>query len=856
MDHLSRVVLRLISAVAVVVLVPYCISNPASLAGAQSNPDAGPILAKKIRSSYGKLPISFEANQGQTDSSVQFLARGMGYTVFLTPGEAVLSLHSRSKSIRPPARPSATLIQRGGSVLESSSVRMLLIGSNTAAEASGVDQLPGKSNYFIGSDPSRWRRNVPTFAKVRYRNIYPGVDLVYYGNQEGRLEHDFVVAPGVDPHVIAMKFDSANRAVLSPGGDLIVQTQAGNLTMQSPTVYQDIEGRRKVITASYDLADDHQIRFRLGPYDKSAPLVIDPVLTHSAVFGGNDNDLVEALAIDNHGNAYVAGATFSLNFPTVNPVQSSWIATDQSSSAGFVAKINAAGTALIYSTYLGGPDTEADGIAVDSSGRVYIGGLTGSGFPLKNASQPTFGGGLTDAFYTILSASGSSLVFSTYIGGSQYDYATALARDPSGNVYLTGRTDGKFPALHTLEPSGTPGVWVAKFNSSNKLQYSIMYGNVSGQSTDIAVDASGSAYIVGYTHADDIPITPGAFRSTCGLSQCGWAAKLSPSGTSLVYSTYLGLGENGGPTAIALDPSNDAYIAGAASSGLPFSATAFQKNFGGGDYDGFVEKLSSTGHSMLAATYLGGRSDEVIYGLALDLYRNAYVSGWTCSSNYPLQASIRSFSVTSDRPCQFFVTTLNYSLSSIPYYSTLLGGPTTSNQEIKIKVDSALNVYLTGFDSGNVNPTSGSLNDVSGQSGFNVFVSKLDIEDDLTLSLSASPSPVSPGQNLTYTITITSKGPDFGTNVLVTDSVPSGATFVSVNAPGAPCRAPVVGGLGVINCILPRLNKGATWVVKMTVKINPNLPSGTIITDSAATKSNMQDFNINNGIGTVTTVVH
>ncbi len=342
MDQLARVALRLVSAVAGMVLVPFCISNFAPLAGAQSNTDAGTILAKKIPSSYGKLPISFEANQGQTDSSVQFLARGLGYTVFLTSGEAVFSLHSRSKSIGSPERPSSTLFQHGsgasGSVLESSSVRLQLIGSNTAAEPSGVDQLPGKSNYFIGSDPSRWRRNVPTFAKVRYRDIYPGVDLVYYGNQEGRLEHDFVVAPGVDPHVIAMKLDSANRAVQSPGGDLVVQTQAGSLTMQPPTVYQDIDGRRKIIPASYDLADGHQIRFRLGPYDKSAPLVIDPVLTHSAVFGGNDTDWVAALAIDTHGNSYVTGQTSSLNFPTVNPFQSSWTAVNQSSIAGFVAQ--------------------------------------------------------------------------------------------------------------------------------------------------------------------------------------------------------------------------------------------------------------------------------------------------------------------------------------------------------------------------------------------------------------------------------------------------------------------------------------------------------------------------------------
>jgi uncharacterized repeat protein (TIGR01451 family) len=841
-------------AVSLVLLAPAWSPNQYSLASAASAPARNETSATRLAASYGRLPVSFEINQGQTDSAVQFLAHGRGYTLFLTSGEAVLSLQARSTGNSAAAGKGKTPAVQ--SSVESSFVRLALIGSNSAAEASGLNPLPGKSNYFIGPDPSKWRRDVPTFEKVHYRDVYPGVDLVYYGNQEGRLEHDFVVAAGADPTVIAMRLDSASHDVQCRNGELTVQTSAGTLTMQAPIVYQTLRGQRKVIPASYELAHGNEIRFHLGSYDRNAPLVIDPVLTHTAVFGGSESNEVLALAIDTHGNAYVAGATSSLDFPTVNPFQSSWTAVNQSSSAGFVSKVNAAGTALIYSTYLGGPSTVADAITVDSSGRAYVAGLTGSGFPVKNAYQSKYGGG-QDAFYLILGNSGNSILYSTYIGGDKFDYATAMTRDASGNVYLTGRTDGDFPALNSIKPSGTPGVWVAKFNSSNKLQYSTMYGNIEGQSADIAADASGSAYIVGYTNADDIPVTPGAFSSTCGINGCGWAAKLSPSGSSLVYSTALGVGGGGAATSIALDSSNNAYIGGATPRGLPASSTAFQKQFGGSDNDGFVLRLNPTGTALLSATYLGGSSEDVIYGLALDQYHNVYVSGWTCSPNFPLQASIRSFSVTSDRPCQFFVTTLNPTLSSIPYYSTLFGGPTASNQEIKIKVDQALNVYLAGYDLGNVNATPGALDDAPVKdNNFNVFVSKLDIVDDLSLALTASSSSVTPGQNLTYTITVKSNGPDFGTNVLITDSVPSGATFVSVAPGGSTCRAPAVGGLGPINCTLPRLNKGATWVVKMTVKVNANIPHGTVITDSAATKSNMQDFNINNGIGAVNTSVN
>jgi len=871
MVHFPRTTMRFLCVVALVVLAPSWSPNSTSNSIAQSvttttlassaGPNSNEIGTANCLGSYGKLPISFEPNRGQTDSAIQFLARGMGYTLFLAPGEAVLSLHSSSNHLAeavPRGLPSAIGMHdanRQKSMPTSSTVHMRLIGSNPSAQAVGVDPLPGRSNYFIGSDPSAWHTDVPTFAKVRYRDVYPGVDLVYYGNQQGKLEHDFIVAPGTDPSTIAIAFSGAGAAKPDKDGGITIRTQSGDLTLLPPTVYQDVAGRRVIIPANYQRAKPNQIGFHLGTYNRRLPLIIDPVLTHTAILGGSDNDFASAIAVDKYGQAYITGATYSTDFPTENPYQSSWTITNPTSStAAFVSKINPAGTALVYSTYLGGPFSGGEGIAIDSSGRAYVTGGTGDGFPVQNAAQATFGGGAGDAFLTVLSPSGNSLVFSTYLGGNQMDYGLAITLDAAENIYITGRTDGAFPALHSIQPSGTPGVFVAKFNSTGALQYSSMYGNIAGQGTGLAVDSSGAAYIAGYTNLHDIPITPGVYRSTCSSPQCGWAAKIAPTGDKIDYSTYLG-STNGGAYALALDSANDAYIAGATGNGFPVESTSFQKTYGGGDYDGFVMKLNPTGTGMMWSTYLGGNGDDVIYGLALDQYRTVYVSGWTCSSNFPLKASIQAYSRTSNRPCQLFVTTISGSLNSIEYYSTYLGSATFSNQGNYIAIDSKLNAYLTGYGTGNLKATPGAIN--TGSSGvdnpFSVFASKLDIEDDLVLGISASPNPVSQGQNLTYTITVTSKGPDFGTNVFVTDSVPGGTTFVSVEPGGAVCKSPTVGSLGVINCTLPQLNKGSTWTLKMTVKVIA--PSGASIYNSAATMSNMQDFTISNNVGVITTPV-
>ena len=822
--------------------------------------------ALRISSTYGKLPLSFERNEGQTDGSVQFLARQAGYTLYLTPGEAVLSLHSSPPR---PTKPGMTAAGKQPLTFLTDTVRMELIGANTKAQVAGLDPLPGKSNYFIGNDPAKWHTDVPTFAKVRYQSIYPGIDLLYYGNQEGRLEHDFIVAPGADPNAIVLSMGDSQGALAPKNGGLTLHTKTGDLTLQSPVVYQEIKGQRKTIPATYTLASNNQIRFQLGSYDRNAPLVIDPVIVYSGLFGGTNSDQGLAIAVDSAGNAYVTGITQTdtvTNFPVVNPFQSHGY---NSEITAFVSKINAAGTALDYSTFLACADAEcwtfAFGIAVDSKGRAYVAGQVGpapgatedfagtSLFPVKNAYQSVSGGDW-DAFLTVFSPAGDSLVYSTYLGGTGTDSANAIALDASANAYITGFTLNNyvysngpfFPTLHSVQAQGD--IYVAKFNSAGVLQYSSILTAAPASPGAIAVDASGSAYVTGSTTSTAYPIVQPAFQSkclACPSSGNGFVTKLSASGEHLVYSTYLGgTGGNGG-SAIAVDTSGEAYIAGTTGAGFPVTEYAFQKSFGGGDpdggdVDGSITKLNATGSGLIYSTYLGGSGYDAISGMVLDQYRQVYVTGQTTSPNFPQKAPIQGSGGG-------FVTTLSNTGRSLIYYSTYFGpGPHA------IAVDKALNVYLTGSaNAGGIPITPGAI-DIAGGSG-DVFIAKLVIMDDLALGLSASPSPVAHGGMLTYTIAVTSKGPDFGYNVRIGDSLPAGTTFVSYNAGGGKCTAPAVGGTGTLSCDVLQLNKGDTWNVKLTVHVNA--ASGSTLSNTATTISNTQDFTPANNRGTITTHV-
>ncbi len=373
----------------------------------------------RVSESYGKLPLQFEANRGQTHKDVRFLSRGAGYSLYLTAGEAVLVL---SKPVADAKRDSRSTPEQGDAQtpVKAVALHMRLVGAAPKPVVTGVAELPGKANYFIGKDRSKWRTNVPTYAKVQYRNVYPGIDLVYYGNKR-QLEYDFVVAPGVNPKKIVLGFKGADRLDIDTEGNLVLHTSGGDIRQHKPIIYQKIDGVRHEIAGSYVRKGANRVGFQVATYDTSRPLVIDPVvLSYSTYLGGNSGESGLGIAVDADGNAYVTGSTGSPNFPTTaGAFQSTFV----SNYYAFVTKFNPAGSALAYSTLLGGSGGSSGGsIAVDSDGNAYVAGTTASvDFPTTaGVFQPVSGGG-NDSFVTKLDSTGSALVFSTYLGGASND---------------------------------------------------------------------------------------------------------------------------------------------------------------------------------------------------------------------------------------------------------------------------------------------------------------------------------------------------------------------------------------------------------------------------------------------------
>src|SRR3989454_424664 len=365
----------------------------------------------QVLAAYGKLPLSFEANQGQTEPQVKFLSRGRGYTLFLTHTEAVLTLTKADAHAKRQISGDATLVEpekRAGTVL-----RMKFVGANPAPAVAGVGELPGKSNYFVGNDPKKWRANVPTYAKVRYQDLYPGIDVVYYGNQQ-QLEHDFVISPGADPKVITLAFEGVDGVAIDAQGDLVLQADGGEVRLRKPVVYQELRGQRAVIPTRYVIKAERQVAFEVAAYDATKPLIIDPVLAYSTYLGGSGGDQGFGIAADAVGNAYVTGFTGSTNFPTTAG------AFGGGGVDAFVTKLSPTG-ALVYSTYLGGSGgDEGRGIAVDVAGNAYVTGSTGStDFPTTAGAVRTTNSGVVGAFVAKLDPASSPLL-STPLRGPHF----------------------------------------------------------------------------------------------------------------------------------------------------------------------------------------------------------------------------------------------------------------------------------------------------------------------------------------------------------------------------------------------------------------------------------------------------
>jgi Chitobiase/beta-hexosaminidase C-terminal domain/Bacterial Ig-like domain (group 3)/Bacterial Ig-like domain (group 1)/Beta-propeller repeat len=768
----------------------------------------------QIAASYGKLPLSFEANYGQVDPQVRFLSRGNGYSLFLTDKGAVLSLRKADKPKEIQQKNSG---ENSLSSFKTDVVRMELVGAGPSSLITGNDLLPGTTNYFIGNDPKKWHRDVPTFSKVKYAGVYSGVDLVYYGNQQ-QLEYDFIVAPYATTKSIRLHLAGAEHLKLNASADLEVQAKDGLITFHRPVVYQEVNGHRRSVEGRFNILAENTVGFTLGNYDHAAPLVIDPVLVYSTYLGGTKSvglgDQALATAADNSGNAYVAGLASSSDFPTTTGAYQTTNTSASGNSRAFISKLDPTGSHLIFSTFLGGngPD-QANGIALDSAGNIYVTGLTNSSnFPVTpGAFHSTNNTLLNDhqtGFVTKLSASGASLVYSTYLGGSTPgDSGAGITVDAAESAYVVGTTaSSDFPvtpgAFQTaLTPNGA-AVFVTKFSADGtKLVYSTFLTGHEGQTGNaIAVDSSGHAYVTGHTYASDYPTTPGAFETvnpdlpngSGGLT--AFVTKLNPDGATLAYSTYLGgLGTGSQGNGIAIDASGDAYITGYAdtnspTSSFPVTTGAYQTSpavqIG---FNVFVTEMNPTGSGLVYSTYLGA---AIANGIALDANGNVTVVGYTTSANFPQTAdSIQGSTVPQGQNA--VVSKLNNKGTEL-LYSTIMGSNGVDGANA-VALDQLGDAYVVGVSTQAGFPTTaGSFEPTYPQAGSadTGFVTKLALGTygapaATTTSLAADANPQAAGVKVTFTADVM---PVSGTGVptgQVTFSIDGGAgTAVSMDDTG------------------------------------------------------------------------
>ena len=639
---------------------------------------------------YGNLPVSFEANEGQTDERVHYLSRGPGYNFYLMSQGAVLVNSSFAEL---PASARAVL-------------GIEFAGASSSPTVKGVERLESKSHYLMGNNPDRWRINVPHYAKVHYQQVYPGVDLVYYG-REGELRFDFVVAPGADPNQIGLVFRGVEHLEIDEQGDLSLVRAEGRLEIEKPFVYQQVDGTKQQIAGDYVIGNHGRVRFELAAYDETLPLVIDPVLSYSSYLGGRGEDGIQSIAVDAAGNAYVTGATTSADLP-IEGTETAFAGGGEFSSDIFVTKFNADGTALLYSAFIGGSDDDiGEGIAVDGEGNAYITGATRSAdFPTTEAAQTDFAGGGavfgTDAFVVKLDPMGA-VMYSGYLGGADDDGGAAVAVDSEGNSYVAGFTASvDFPVRNALQPANAGGrpfgsdAFVVKLNPTGT---AIVYGSYLGGSGDdaangVAVDDASNAYLTGVTFSADFP-TANPFQQPAGGSADAFVAKVNAAGSALVYSTYLGGESDDMGMGLVVDGAGNAYVTGITGSADFPLLNAVQAELGGGTplgFDAFVAKLNAAGSALAYSTYLGGAGIEAGLGIALDPGGNVYVVGEANSSDFPTENPLQ---LGSGGLNDSFVVKLNPSGSAFDY-STYFGGD-DDDSATSVAVDDSGNAYIAGL---------------------------------------------------------------------------------------------------------------------------------------------------------------
>ena len=685
--------------------LPGSLSKERQYLSNSTKPDSSNLINNQsIDAAMLKLPLSFIENRGQSPEDVKFMVRIEGPMVLFTPSEVVFRLSCGNNS---------------------SAVHMSFENSSPG-EIIGEEQLPGRANFFLGNDTSQWISDIPTYGAIRYKELYPGVDLVFKG-REGYLKHELSLEPGANLSGIVLNYSGQDKLSLAEDGSLLIETSAGNLTDSVPVCYQEINGSREIVEGRYRLVGENGVGFEIGDYDRRYPLVIDPAL--ATYLGGSGDDSGLSLAIDSSGNAYVAGYTASTNFPTKNPLQ----ASNAGSSDVFVAKINSAGPELSYSTYLGGSGFDyAKGIAVDGSGNAYVTGYTAStNFPTKNPLQASKSGS-NDAFIAKINSVGSALSYSTYTGGSSDDYGECIAVDSSGNAYITGYTgSANFPTKNPIQASKA-GLWdafVSKINSAGSARvYSTYLGGSSFEyGLGIAVDSSGNAYITGPTYSTNFP-TMNPLQASNGGEMDAFVSKINSAGSALTYSTYLGGSYNDFAEGIAVDSNGNSYVTGYTISDDFPTQNPIQalKN---GPFDAFVTKINSAGSGLAYSTYLGGSGDCFAHGIAVDDMGNAIVTGDTSSADFPTMNPVQS---SNSGSYDVFVTLIDATGSALSF-STYLGG-VYHDYAKGIAIDDSNNAYLTGYTESDNFPSQNPLQ--AANAGYkDAFVAIISCSDPIPIGL-------------------------------------------------------------------------------------------------------------------------
>jgi uncharacterized repeat protein (TIGR01451 family) len=709
-----------------------------------------------------KLPLSFEPGANPN----QFLVRGNEYHLLLTASQTTFAASHRTQH---------------------ELLRITLVGANAGARAQALEPLQGTRNYLIGADPAKWRTGVPTYSRVRYDEIYSGISVMYYGHHD-RLEYDFRIAPGSDPGVIKFRFNPELKPRVAGNGDLVLRFAGGELREPAPTVYQEISGERRPVTGRYVVTGRRLISFAVGAYDKTQPLVIDPALVYSTYLGGSGDDPGSSIAIDSSNNIYLTGTTNSTNFPTQGPA----LPNKAGLSDIFVTKINAAGNAVVYSTYVGGSGLDrADGIAIDSSGSAYVVGRVDSSsidFPTTpGVIGPTYRGGDFDGVAFKLNPQGNDLAYSTYIGAEDNDSTEGVAVDSNGRAYLTGGTKSLgFPVTGSgfqTARSGDTDAYLMKLNpTATALMYSTYVG---GSGTDrgsgVAIDSNGNAYVAGYTSAPDFP-TENAFQNSFGGSFDAFVARIDTNGAgvaSLVFCSYLGGIGDDKAYGVAIDNAgSNIYVTGQTSSNnFPVLAPA-QPAFGG-SFDAFVAKISSSG-AKVYATYLGGTGDDRGTGIAVNSAGAAYVTGFTSSTNLP---TVTPLQIANGGGFDAFIAKLTPAGTAF-LYSTYLGGNanesnvTAVTSTNPIALDASSDAYVTGFTSSTNFPTTTPIQSANagGQDAFVVRIADATPVADYSISVLPGSRTLVPGGGATYTVTATPVGGFTGTISLGASGISNDST--------------------------------------------------------------------------------